>query len=108
MIRFCSAATIDFHQPLVEIWSPVLNDDTNSPTVGNSHSATSKATEMWTTQVSVDFVPATLPILGPPHRISRRAVTTFQTRIGDTSTMMMMALADPTPQSLARNSLSNM
>ena len=45
---------------------------------------------------------------GPCQRISLRALRTFQTRIGVTSSMMTMADADPTPQSLARNSLSNM
>jgi hypothetical protein len=38
----------DAHQPEVAIWSAVRKDDTNRPTVGNSHSATSTTTEMWT------------------------------------------------------------
>jgi len=46
--------------------------------------------------------------LPPPKRISLRAFQTFQARIGVTRIMMTIAAAEPTPQSLARNSLSNM
>ncbi len=34
------------HQPEPEIWSPVRKDDTRSPSVGNSQSATSSAAEI--------------------------------------------------------------
>jgi len=43
-IRFCVDSAD--HQPDVAIWSAVRNDDTNSPSVGNSQITTSTATEM--------------------------------------------------------------
>ena len=83
-------------------------EEISKPTVGNSQSTTSTTTEIFTTHDRVDLVPAILSMIRPPQRISRRALRTFQTRIGITNSMITMAAADPPPQSLARNSLSYM
>ncbi len=96
------------HHPLEAIWSAERNDETSSPTVGNSQSATRSATDRCTAHVRPDFLPTMLAMSRPPQRISLRALCTFQIRIGSTSSMMIMALAEPTPQSKDRNSLSYM
>ena len=111
---FCTAGNSDTHQPDVRIWSVVRKDDTNNPSVGKTHSNTRAATDRCTAHVRADFLPAMLLMMavfpgGADHqRISLRAVHTFHTRIGITSSMITMAAADPMPQSLARNILSYM
>ena len=104
---------MEAHQPLAEIWSAVRKDDTSRPTVGNSQSVTIASVDIRVASARLDLPPTTLSmtqfqIAAFHRRVSLRALRTFQTRIGVTSNMITMADADPTPQSLARNSLSNM
>jgi len=77
---FCTAGNIAAHQPEVRIWSVVRNDDTKSPSVGNTHKSTSAATDRCTAHVRLDFLPAMLsmgqfsPLVAGHHRISLRAL----------------------------------